>query len=64
MAFDPKYSRAVMALGSVMQSHQNFDEALTKYTISAKTMPESPYMWSNIGKYYRDQADIFRLALP
>ena len=49
MAFDPNYSRAVMALGSVMQSHQNHDEALSKYTICAKAMPESPHMWSNIG---------------
>jgi Bardet-Biedl syndrome 4 protein len=30
MAFDPNYTRAIMAAGSMMQSHQDYDVALVK----------------------------------
>ena len=49
MAFDPKYSRAVMGLGSMMQTHRNYDEALSKYILTLRSMPESPHLWNNIG---------------
>ena len=33
MAFDPNCTRAVMAAGSMMQSHHDYDVALVSYTI-------------------------------
>ena len=33
MAFDPNYTRAIMAAGSMMQSHQDFDVALVNFMV-------------------------------
>lgn len=41
-----------MAAGSMMQNHNDFDVALTKYRISAVKTPESPPLWNNIGMCY------------
>ena len=38
-----------MAAGSMMQSHGDFDVALTKYRIAAVNTPESPPLWNNVG---------------
>ncbi|KAL3860562.1 hypothetical protein ACJMK2_010675 [Sinanodonta woodiana] len=49
MTYDPSYIKAIMAAGSMMQSHGDFDVALTKYRIAAVGTPESPPLWNNIG---------------
>ena len=49
LAFDPKNSRAILAAGSMMQTHQDFDVALSKYKVAAQAIPESPPLWNNIG---------------
>ena len=49
MAFDPSNSRAIMAAGSMMQSHNDWDVALAKYRVAATDIPESPQLWNNIG---------------
>ncbi|XP_071092197.1 BBSome complex member BBS4-like isoform X1 [Haliotis cracherodii] len=49
MTFDPTHTKAIMAAGSMMQSHADFDVALTKYRIAAVNTPESPPLWNNIG---------------
>ncbi len=50
LAFDPTHAAAILAAGSMMQSHGDFDVALAKYRVAAKEMAESPQMWNNIGK--------------
>lgn len=32
-----------------MQTHGDFDVALTKYRVAACAVPESPPLWNNIG---------------
>ncbi|XP_050711452.1 Bardet-Biedl syndrome 4 protein-like isoform X2 [Eriocheir sinensis] len=48
LTFDPTNTRAILAAGSMMQSHQDFDVALTKYRVAAQSIPESPPLWNNI----------------
>lgn len=49
LAFDPKNAKAILAAGSMMQSHQDYDVALAKYKVAAQSVPESPPLWNNIG---------------
>ena len=49
MTFDPNNGMAILAAGSMMQGHNDFDVALSKYRIAAASMPESPHLWNNIG---------------
>ncbi|KAH3798765.1 hypothetical protein DPMN_152368 [Dreissena polymorpha] len=49
MTYDPMHVKAIMAAGSMMQGHGDFDVALTKYRIAAVASPESPPLWNNIG---------------
>lgn len=41
--------QAILAAGSMMQTHGDFDVALTKYRVIASAVPESPPLWNNIG---------------
>lgn len=41
--------QAILAAGSMMQTHGDFDVALTKYRVVACAIPESPPLWNNIG---------------
>ncbi|XP_008014180.1 BBSome complex member BBS4 isoform X2 [Chlorocebus sabaeus] len=43
------YLQAILAAGSMMQTHGDFDVALTKYRVVACAVPESPPLWNNIG---------------
>lgn len=45
----PIPSQAILAAGSMMQTHGDFDVALNKYRVAACAMPESPPLWNNIG---------------
>ena len=49
MAFDPSNWRAILAAGSMMQTHQDYDVALSKYKVAVQNIPESPPLWNNIG---------------
>ncbi|KAM9063654.1 Bardet-Biedl syndrome 4 protein isoform X1 [Sarcophilus harrisii] len=49
LTFDPTNYKAILAAGSMMQTHGDFDVALTKYRVVAYTVPESPPLWNNIG---------------
>ncbi|XP_076470019.1 BBSome complex member BBS4-like [Babylonia areolata] len=49
LTFDATHTKAIMAAGSMMQGHNDFDVALTKYRIAAVNTPESPPLWNNIG---------------
>ena len=35
LTFDPTYEKAILAAGSVIQRHNDFDVALTKYRVAA-----------------------------
>lgn len=48
LTFDANNTRAILAAGSMMQSHQDFDVALAKYRVAAQSIPESPPLWNNI----------------
>ncbi len=49
LTFDPTHPKAILAAGSLIQSHGDYDVALSKYRTGAVAMPESPQLWSNIG---------------
>ena len=56
LAFDPKNCKAILAAGSLMQTHQDYDVALSKYKIATQSMPESPPLWNNIGMCFFGKA--------
>ncbi|XP_036363041.1 Bardet-Biedl syndrome 4 protein-like isoform X1 [Octopus sinensis] len=56
MSFDPTHIKAILAAGSMMQSHGDFDVALTKYRIVACSMPESAILWNNIAMCFFGKA--------
>lgn len=43
------HPQAILAAGSMMQTHGDFDVAMNKYRVAAFTVPESPQLWNNIG---------------
>lgn len=43
------HSQAILAAGSMMQTHGDFDVAMNKYRVAACVVPESPPLWNNIG---------------
>ncbi|PSN53755.1 Bardet-Biedl syndrome 4 protein [Blattella germanica] len=49
LAHDPLCTKALLAAGSIMQNHQDYDVALSKYKIAAQFLPESTSLWNNIG---------------
>ncbi len=49
LTFDPTNSKAILAAGSLIQNHGDFDVALSKYRVGAVATPESPHLWNNIG---------------
>lgn len=49
LTFDPSHGMAILAAGSMMQEHGDFDVALSKYRVAAASIPESPQLWNNIG---------------
>ncbi|KAK7868652.1 hypothetical protein R5R35_006950 [Gryllus longicercus] len=49
LAHDPTFTKALLAAGSMMQNHQEFDVALSKYKLASHHKPESAVLWSNIG---------------
>ncbi|KAL2094042.1 hypothetical protein ACEWY4_011354 [Coilia grayii] len=49
LTYDPNHYKAILAAGSMMQTHGDFDVAMNKYRIAAYSVPESPPLWNNIG---------------
>lgn len=49
LTYNPNNYKAILAAGSMMQSHNDYDVALSKYRIAAHAIPESPPLWNNIG---------------
>ena len=70
MTFDPSHVKAIVAAGSMMQKHGDYDVALTKYRIAANSMPESATLWNNIAmcffgknKYVAVSIDMSKICL-
>ncbi|KAH9507656.1 Bardet-Biedl syndrome 4 protein [Bulinus truncatus] len=49
MAYNPSHTKAILAAGSIIQTHADYDVAITKYRVAAANIPESPPLWNNIG---------------
>uniref|UniRef100_A0A8C7TBB6 BBSome complex member BBS4 n=1 Tax=Oncorhynchus mykiss TaxID=8022 RepID=A0A8C7TBB6_ONCMY len=49
LTYDPNNYKAILAAGSMMQTHGDFDVAMNKYRVAACMVPESPPLWNNIG---------------
>ncbi|XP_023933137.1 Bardet-Biedl syndrome 4 protein homolog [Lingula anatina] len=49
LTYNPTHTKAILAAGSMMQNHGDFDVGLTKYRIAAQETPESAPLWNNIG---------------
>lgn len=49
LTYDPNNYTAILAAGSMMQTHGDFDVAMNKYRVAAHSVPESPPLWNNIG---------------
>ncbi|KAK9823248.1 hypothetical protein WJX72_001332 [[Myrmecia] bisecta] len=49
LALCPRDTRTILAAGSIMQDHSDYDVALMKYRVAAVHAPNSPQLWNNIG---------------
>ncbi|XP_037078400.1 Bardet-Biedl syndrome 4 protein-like [Pollicipes pollicipes] len=49
LAYQQTNTGAILAAGSMMQGHGEYDVALSKYRVAAQIAPESPPLWNNIG---------------
>lgn len=49
MAFNATCVPAILAAGSIIQNHSDYEVALSKYRIAVAKVPESPALWNNIG---------------
>ncbi|XP_028391748.1 Bardet-Biedl syndrome 4 protein-like [Dendronephthya gigantea] len=49
LTYDPTFAKAILAAGSIIQLHGDYDVALTKYRVAAAATPESAQLWNNIG---------------
>ncbi|XP_068131858.1 Bardet-Biedl syndrome 4 protein [Hyperolius riggenbachi] len=49
LTYDPSNYKGILAAGCMMQSHGDYDVALSKYRVAADSVPESPPLWNNIG---------------
>ena len=56
-------SQAILAAGSVMQTHGDYDVALSKYRIAAHSAPESPHLWNNIGMCFYGKSKYVMVCL-
>jgi len=49
LSLDPKNTKAILAMCSIMQDKGDHDTALLKYRIAAVYVPNSAQVWNNIG---------------
>ena len=49
LSIDPRNSKAILAVGSIIQERGDYDSALMKYKIAANSNPNSAHLWNNIG---------------
>ena len=49
LTHDPRNPKIILAVGSIIQDHQDMDVALVKYRVAAVQTPNSAQLWNNIG---------------
>lgn len=49
LTLDPRDPKTILAAGSIIQDHQDFDVALSKYRVAAVQSPNSAQLWNNVG---------------
>ncbi|XP_011311542.1 Bardet-Biedl syndrome 4 protein homolog isoform X2 [Fopius arisanus] len=49
LAHSSMCTRAIIPMAYIIQNHQEYDVALSKYKIAAQMLPESYHLWNNIG---------------
>lgn len=49
LRLDPRDGRTILAAGSVLQDHNDPDQALLKYRAAAIATPNSAQLWNNVG---------------
>lgn len=64
LTYDPTNYKAILAAGSMMQTHRDFDVALTKYRVVACAAPESPPLWNNIGMCFFGKKKYVAVSVP
>ena len=55
LTHDPVNPKTILAAGSIIQDHGDFEVALTKYRISALKTPNSAELWNNVGICFFDK---------
>ncbi|XP_006614029.1 Bardet-Biedl syndrome 4 protein homolog isoform X1 [Apis dorsata] len=49
IAHSPNYAKAILPIAYIIQNHQEYDVALSKYKQAAQSIPESYALWNNVG---------------
>ncbi|XP_076234859.1 Bardet-Biedl syndrome 4 [Calliopsis andreniformis] len=49
LAHSPNCAKAILPIAYVIQNHQEYDVALSKYKLAAQSIPESHALWNNVG---------------
>ena len=49
LAHSPNCTKAILPIAYVIQNHQEYDVALSKYKVAAQSIPESHTLWNNVG---------------
>ncbi|CAK9813745.1 Bardet-Biedl syndrome 4 protein homolog [Anthophora quadrimaculata] len=49
LGHSPNCSKAILPIAYVIQNHQEYDVALSKYKVAAQSIPESCALWNNSG---------------
>ncbi|XP_061930588.1 Bardet-Biedl syndrome 4 protein homolog isoform X2 [Apis cerana] len=49
IAHSPNYAKAILPIAYIIQNHQEYDVALSKYKQAAQSISESYTLWNNVG---------------
>ncbi|CAH1101421.1 unnamed protein product [Psylliodes chrysocephalus] len=49
LALEPAHTKALLAIGCIIQQHEDYDVALSKYKMAIHYRPDSMALWNNIG---------------
>eukprot|EP00493_Phyllostaurus_siculus_P007272 UN07346 len=55
LVYNPRYAKAIIGAGAIIQSDQDNDAALTKYRIAIRQHPENYQLWNNIGMCFESK---------
>ena len=64
LTFDPTHAKAILAAGSMIQEHGDYDVALSKYRVAAMSSPECPQLWNNLGMCFFGKKKFVAVSEP